>query len=110
MAKNTAQQVTDDGFETVAEARTKMQFDADGDVWEGYWEGFATVTDPNTEEEYEYMNFRDEAGDGYQVSASYQLKRAFADIPTGMYSRIQRLSVTSTKRGNMINFRVQVRR
>jgi hypothetical protein len=111
-AKNTpvnAAVSDDDGFTTVSEARIKMTFNEDGDVWEGFYEGPETVIDPNTGEEYPYLTFRDLAGDGYTVSASYQLATAFAAIAPGTYARITRTGTTPVKRGLMTNFKVQTR-
>jgi hypothetical protein len=110
-SKNTpASAPIEDEWEIAAEARTKMSFDTDGDVWEGFFEGFETIIDPNTGEEYQYINFRDAAGDGYTTSANYQLSRAFGRISQGTYCRIIRLSETKVAKGNMINFKVLTRR
>ena len=101
----------DDGeWDLIAEARTKMIFDTDGDTWEGYWEGPEDIVDPNTLEVYEYLNFRNDAGWGFTTPASYQLKRAMAVIKVGTFVRIKRLSITKTAKGNMIDFRVQARK
>ena len=97
-------------WETVAEARNRIVFDADGDVWEGYFEGGQTVHDDAKDEDYEYLNFRDEAGDGYMVSKSYQLGKATDELPVGTYVRITRTGTTVTRNGTMTNFKVQARR
>jgi hypothetical protein len=100
---------SEDTWTTISENRSRIVFDTVGDVWEGYYEGPDKIADPNTEEVYDYLNFRDEAGDGYMVSASYQLSRAFADVPEGTYVRLTVTGFTDTRRGRMTNFKVQRR-
>jgi len=100
----------DEEWTTVAEARSRIVFDTIGDVWEGYYEGPETVHDDVKNEDYEYLDFRDQAGDGFMASASYQLSRAFTDIPVGTYVRMTVLGFTETRNGRMTNFKVQARR
>lgn len=114
MANQPATPVTEnDGWETVAETRTKIIFDTDGDEFTGTWEGFQNITDPNTGEVYEYANFR-EAGTELPVttSASYQLKAGLAGVPTGTLTRLTRTGTTDMGKGKnpMNNFKVQVKR
>jgi hypothetical protein len=103
----------DEEWETVAETRTKIIFDTDGDQFTGQWEGFQNITDPNTGEVYEYANFR-EAGTGLPVttSASYQLKAGLVDVPLQSMVRITRTGTTDMGKGKnpMNNFKVQVKR
>jgi hypothetical protein len=94
---------------TVAEARTKIVFDTDGDVFAGFFDGPEEITNPNTGEVYDYLNFRNDTG-AYTVSATYQLGRAFASIPVGTLVRITRLSESPVKTGMMTNFKVEVAR
>jgi hypothetical protein len=103
-------QNTTDEWETVAEARTKIIFDTDGDVFEGYYEGPEVIIDPNTGEAYQYLNFRKESGDGFTTSSNYQLCRAFETMPEGTFIRIVRLSESKVAKGTMTNFRVQTRK
>lgn len=97
-------------WETVAEARSKLIFDTDGDEWEGVFEGPEIIVDPNTGEEYPYLNFRGNDGEAYTTSSSYQLSRAFEKIPVGTYSKIIRKSSIKVAKGDMINFKVQIRK
>jgi|SRR5215469_1112996 len=103
----------DEEWETVAETRTKIIFDTDGDQFTGVWEGLQNIPDPNTGEVYEYLNFR-ETGTGLPVttSASYALKSGLADVPLGKTVRITRTGTTDMGKGKnpMNNFRVQVKR
>lgn len=101
---------TADEWETVAEARTKMLFDTDGDEFIGFYEGPELIEDPNTGEAYEYLNFRNDDGAGVTTPANYQLGRAFGDMPTGSYVKITRLGTSKTDKGTMTNFKVQRRR
>lgn len=96
-------------WDLVAEARTKVIFDTDGDVFEGTYEGPEQIPDPNTGEIYEYLNFR-KGDDGYTTSANYQLARAFSNVTPGTYVRITRLGQSSVAKGFMTNFKVQARR
>ena len=73
MTSNTPE---DEQWETIAEHRTKMIFDTDGDEFRGMYEGFEHITDPNTGEVYEYANFRNDDGEPLTTSASYQIKRS----------------------------------
>lgn len=97
-------------WETVSENRSRIVFDTIGDTWQGFFEGRGDITDSNTGEEYPYLNFRDDAGDGFMVSASYQLIRAFETIPAGSYCRLLVTGFTDTKNGKMTNFKVSVRK
>jgi len=103
----------DDEWETVAETRTKIIFDTDGDQFTGIWEGLENITDPNTGEVYEYLNFR-EAGTSLPVttSAGYALKSGLADVPLRSMVRITRTGQTDMGKGKnpMNNFKVQVKR
>jgi hypothetical protein len=101
---------TETQWEVVSENRARIVFDTTGDTWEGFYEGPQTITDPNTQEEYEYLNFRDDTGEGYMVSASYQLSRAFAEMAPGTYVKLIVTGFTDTKRGKMTNFKVLARR
>lgn len=98
-------------WETVAETRMKMRFDTDGDVFEGTWEGFEQITDPNTGDGYLYCNFRSEERGAVTCSASYQLKQGLEKVPVGKYVRVIRTGTTEMAKGNaMVNFTIQVRK
>jgi hypothetical protein len=113
MATDAKTDATGDGWETVAETRTKIIFDTDGDQFTGAWEGLENITDPNTGEVYEYLNFR-EAGTNLPVttSAGYALKSGLANVATGSIVRITRTGQTDMGKGKnpMNNFKVEVKR
>lgn len=96
-------------WETVAEARTKVIFDEDGDVLTAVWEGFEEITDPNTGEIYLYANFRED-DQPVTTSAGYQLKRALDKVPVGKLVRLTRTGSTEVAKGKnpMTDFKVQV--
>ena len=100
----------EDEWETVAEARSKMLFDTDGDVYVGIWEGFEDIIDPNTSEVYRYANFRDDDNGPVTTSAGYQLERALKEVPTGKRVKITRTGSTDMGKGKnpMTDFKVQV--
>lgn len=101
--------IQDDEFDLVSETRGKLQFDEDGDIFIGTWEGFETITDPNTSEEYVYCNFRNAEFGAVAVSASYQLKQHMEKVPVPSRVRITRTGSTEMKKGNpMIHFRIEV--
>jgi hypothetical protein len=102
--------VQDDEWETVAEARSKMIFDTDGDEYVGTWEGFDTITDPNTDEKYLYANFRNADGTPVTTSASYQLERGLQSVPVGKRVKLTRTGQTDMGKGKnpMTNFKIQV--
>ncbi|HEY6018466.1 MAG TPA: hypothetical protein VIY48_00765, partial [Candidatus Paceibacterota bacterium] len=97
-------------WETVQEARTKMIFDEDGDTFQGTYEGTELITDPNNGEVYEYINVRDDSGEPFTTSASYQLKQAMTKIPVGSYVKLIRTGSVAAKKGTMLNFKVMVRK
>lgn len=103
-------EATAEEWVTVAEARTKIIFDTDGDEWEGWFEGFEDITNPNTGEIYIYLNFHGPDDKAYTTSGSYQLEKAFRAIEPGTYCRMTRLSTTKTAHGDMIDFKIQVRK
>jgi hypothetical protein len=109
MTSNTPQ---DEQWETIAEHRTKMIFDTDGDEFRGTYEGFEHITDPNTGEVYEYANFRNDDGEPLTTSASYQLKRALTNVTPGKYVRLIRTGQTDMGKNKapMTNFKVMVRK
>ena len=84
----------------VAEPRATIIMTDVDDQWEGYYEGPATIHNDVTEEDYEYLNFRDSSGDPYQISASYDLKRAYANIAVGTYTKFQLVELKASKKGN----------
>lgn len=102
----------EDEWETVAEARSKMLFDTDGDEYIGVWEGFEIIVDPNTSEKYTYANFRDDDNGPVTTSAGYQLSRALESVPTGKTVRIKRTGQTSmgTNKNPMTDFKVDVKK
>lgn len=107
----TSKPSTEEEFETVTESRVKIVFDTIGDVWKGYYEGTEMITDPNTAEEYKYLNFRDDDGEAFTTSASYILNQAFEKIAIGMYVRIELTGLAESKRGNDLKqYKVQVRK
>ena len=116
MARNTdvsGQTFSEDEWETVAEQRSRIVFDEDGDTWTGTYEGVQEVPDPeNAGEFFTYLNFRGDDNEGYQMSASYMLRKAFinGNIPAGTYVKITRTGTTAAKHGTMTNFKVQTRR
>lgn len=69
---------------------TRVEFDKDGDVFTGVFEGTVDVTNEATGEVYDYLEFTGDDGELYQISASYQLSRTFRNIPPGTYCRITR--------------------
>lgn len=99
----------DDEWETVAEARSKMIFDTDGDEFVGVWEGFETVIDPNTGEEYLYANFRNPDSGPVTTSAGYQLKRGLENVKTGTKVKLTRTGQTDMGKGKnpMTDFKIQ---
>lgn len=104
--------VETDEWETVAEARSKMIFDTDGDEYTGVWEGFETIIDPNTGEEYLYANFRNAESGPVTTSAGYQLKRAMEKVDTGRTVKLIRTGQTDMGKGKnpMTNFKVLVKK
>lgn len=100
----------DNEWETVAEARTKMIFDTDGDQYTGTWEGFEDITDPNTGEVYVYANFRSPDGTPVTTSAGYQLSRALKSVEAGRRVRLTRTGQTQTDKNKapMTDFKVEV--
>jgi len=102
----------DDEWETVAEARSKMIFDTDGDEFTGTWEGFENITDPNTGEVYLYANFRNDATGPVTTSAGYQLKRGLENVPIGNLVKIIRTGTSDMGKGKnpMTNFTVKTRK
>jgi len=103
----------DDGWETVAETRTKIIFDEDGDQFTGTWEGFQNIIDPNTGETYEYANFREDGTNlPVTTSASYALKAGLESVQLGELVRVTRTGTTDMGKGKnpMNNFKVQVKR
>lgn len=91
---------TEETWNVVSEPRTKIVFDTIGDEWEGFYEGPETIIDPNTGEEMEYLNFRDQHGEAFTISAGYDLKRAFERVSQGTYSKIILVSMVPSKKGN----------
>lgn len=100
----------EDEWETVAEARTKMIFDTDGDEYVGTWEGFEDIIDPNNGDVYKYANFRDADGTPKTTSASYQLERGLKDVPAGRKVKLTRTGQTDMGKGKnpMTDFKIQV--
>jgi len=102
---------TEENWEVVSEPRSTIVFEGVGDEWQGFYEGRTVIRNPNTEEDYDYLTFRDESGDPYQVSASYDLNRAFSDIDTGSYVKIILTELKESNRGNDIKlYKVLIRR
>lgn len=99
---------SNDGFTVVQEARTKMIFDTDGDVWTGVWEGFEIIVDPNTGEEYLYCNFRQD-GTPYTTSAGYQLKQGLEKVTVGHTVRLTRTgsTVIDKNKAPMTDFKIE---
>lgn len=110
--KPEATPVETDEWETVAEARSKMIFDTDGDTYTGVWEGFEVITDPNTGEEYLYANFRNAESGPTTTSAGYQLKRALEKIDPGRTVRLIRTgsTVVDKNKNPMTDFKVLVKK
>lgn len=81
---------TDDGWQVVSRGTaTRLQFNDDGDMFEGVFEAHVEI--PDGDDTYRYLEFTDAAtGELVQISESYQLRRAFADMPAGTYVRITR--------------------
>lgn len=102
---------TEETWDTVSEPRVTIIFDTIGDEWEGFFEGPFTIHNDLTDEDYEYFAFRNSAGEPYQVSASYDLKRALEGVAVGTYTRLTLVDTKPSKKGNDIKlFRVQTRR
>ena len=95
----TAKQNAED-WTVVAEPRSTIIMTDVDDEWEGYYEGVAIIHNDTTDEDYEYLNFRDSSGDPYQISASWDLKRAYENIPVGTYSKFRLVGTKSSKKGN----------
>lgn len=91
---------SEETWNVVSEPRTKIVFDTIGDEWEGFYEGLEVIVDPNTEEDMEYLNFRDSNGEAFTISAGYDLKRAFEKVPVGTYSKIILVNTVPSKKGN----------
>ena len=91
---------TEETWNVVSEPRTKIVFDTIGDEWEGFYEGPETIIDPNTDQEMEYLNFRDATGEAFTISAGYDLKRAFERVAQGTYSKIILVNTVPSKKGN----------
>lgn len=100
--KNTAPAATEEDWEVHSEPRTTIITDTVGDEWEGFYEGIATIHNDTDDEDYEYLNFRDESGDPYQISASYDLKRAYASIPVGTYTKFRLVELKPRAKGNAL--------
>lgn len=96
----TAKKTDSEEWNVVSEPRTKIVFDTIGDEWEGFYEGPETITDPNTDEPMEYLNFRDSNGEAFTISAGYDLKRAFEKVAVGTYAKIILVNTVPSKKGN----------
>lgn len=109
-ATNPPVKAAEEEWETVAEARTKMIFDTDGDEYVGTWEGFEDIIDPNTHDVYKYANFRDADGTPKTTSAGYQLERGLKDVPHGKRVKLTRTGQTDMGKGKnpMTDFKIQV--
>ena len=99
----------DEEWETVAEARTKMIFDIDGDEYVGTWEGFEDIIDPNTGDVYKYANFRNAEDGPVTTSATYQLERGLKDVEIGRKVKLTRTGQTDVGKGKnpMTDFKIQ---
>ncbi len=104
--------VETDEWEVVAEARSKMLFDTDGDQYIGVWEGFEDIIDPNTGDVYKYANFRNDETGPVTTSASYQLERGLKDVPHGRTVRLTRTGQTDMGKAKnpMNDFKIEVKK
>jgi hypothetical protein len=110
---NAKRQVNSAGeeWDVVSEPRSTIITDTLGDEWEGYYEGPAIIHNEVENEDYEYLNFRDSSGDPYQISASFDLKRAFENIPVGTYSKFVLVELKPRPKGNPLKlYKVYTRR
>lgn len=98
-------------WDVISEPRSTIEFDTIGDEWEGFYEGIITIHNDKSDEDYEYLAFRDSAGEAFQVSASYDLKRAFEKITEGTYVKMILVDLKPSKKGNDLKlYKVLVRK
>lgn len=98
-------------WEVVSEPRSTIIFTDLGDEWEGFYEGPSVIHNDKTDEDYDYLSFRDSAGDPYQTSAGYDLKRAFESIAVGTYVKIILTETKPSSKGNDVKlFKVLTRK
>jgi hypothetical protein len=108
---NAKPQATESEWDVASEPRSTIITETIGDEWEGFYEGPATIHNDETGEDYEYLNFRDSAGDPYQISASYDLKRAYGNIPQGTYTKFVLVDLKARPKGNPLKlYKVFTRR
>lgn len=91
---------------------SRVEFDTDGDVFTGKYRGPVIVTNPNTGENYDYLEFTGDDGELYQISSSYQLAGVFTNVKPGTYCRITRKREIPMGNGRnpMKDYRVETRK